>query len=48
MIKNKPALLEEMQDLENVLKMYKDAFPENPIWAQAGTKDKKKAKVVEE
>ena len=32
MIKSKDGLLEEMKELQGIIKMYQDAFPENPIW----------------
>jgi len=48
MIKSKAGLLEEMKELDGIIQMYKDAFPENPIWTQTTTKDKKPKKVAEE
>jgi len=32
MINSKSSLLEEMKDLSGIIKMYQDAFPDNPIW----------------
>jgi hypothetical protein len=41
MISSKKAIIEEMDDLQAIIKMYQEAFPENPIWATVGKKDKK-------
>lgn len=45
MIASKSKTLEEMKELQGIIKMYQDAFPENPIWSTAaGKKDKKQKK----
>ena len=32
MISSKTLLLEEMKDLQGIINLYQEAFPENPIW----------------
>jgi hypothetical protein len=41
MISSKPGILEEMKELEAIILMYKEAFPDNPAFA-TGKKGKKK------
>lgn len=47
MLEHKDGLIQEMKELENTLKMYKEAFPDNPAFATGGKK-KEKAKKQEE
>jgi hypothetical protein len=43
MVNGKLALVAEMKDLESIIQMYKEAFPDNPIFATgAKKKDLKK------
>ena len=42
MMGSKGKLLEEMKDLQGIITMYQEAFPDNPIWSQTGKKDKSK------
>jgi hypothetical protein len=42
MIASKDGLLAEMKDLQGIITMYQEAFPENPIWSQTGKKEKGK------
>jgi hypothetical protein len=44
MINSKNKILEEMKDLQGIITLYQEAFPENPIWQQVGKKDKKQKK----
>lgn len=44
MINSKSALVDEMKELDGIIQMYKDAFPENPIWTQTAAKEKGKKK----
>jgi hypothetical protein len=39
MLASKPSLKEEMKELDGIISMYKEAFPENPVFA-AGAKKK--------
>ena len=48
MLNSKAGLLEEMKEFQNIIKMYQEAFPENPIWSQAGKKDKKQKKPAQQ
>lgn len=41
MITSRAGLNEEMKELQGIITMYQEAFPENPIWANLGKKDKK-------
>lgn len=41
MVNSRDALVEEMKDLEGVISMYKEAFPDNPAFAQGGKKKEK-------
>jgi hypothetical protein len=41
MINSKGQLVEEMKELEGIILMYKEAFPDNPAFAQGKKKDKK-------
>jgi hypothetical protein len=43
MLANKDPFLQEMKDLEKTIQMYKEAFPDNPVFASGGKK-KEKAK----
>lgn len=38
MINSKGATLAEMKDLENIIAMYKEAFPDNPVFATGAKK----------
>lgn len=44
MLNSKDGILEEMKELEGVIKMYQEAFPDNPAFAVG--KKAKKAKVA--
>ena len=44
MINSKEGILEEMKENQAIIKMYQEAFPENPIWQTTGKKDKKQKK----
>jgi hypothetical protein len=44
MINSKDAIKEEMKDLESIIAMYKEAFPENPVFAAGGKKKEVKKK----
>jgi hypothetical protein len=44
MINSKEATIEEMKELEGVIAMYKEAFPENPVFATGAAKKKEKSK----
>ncbi len=35
MLNGRPAILEEMKELQAIIKMYQDAYPDNPIWLEA-------------
>jgi hypothetical protein len=50
MIKNKEAIVEEMNELQNIIKLYQEAFPDLPVWSSisGGKKDKKAKKGQEE
>lgn len=41
MIKSKEGIKEEMKELQGIIKMYQEAFPDNPVWQTVGKKDKK-------
>jgi hypothetical protein len=41
MISSKTLLVEESKELEGVILMYKEAFPDNPAFAVGKKKDKK-------
>ena len=40
MLEQKPEIQKEMQDLEDTLKMYKEAYPDNPAFAPKKLKKK--------
>jgi len=40
MLASKDGLIAEMKDLESIISMYKEAFPDNPAFAQMGKKKK--------
>jgi hypothetical protein len=44
MINSKGSLVEEMKELDGIIQMYKEAFPDNPIWTQTAAKEKGKKK----
>lgn len=44
MLNSKASILEEMKENQAIIKMYQDAFPENPVWQQIGGKKDKKGK----
>ena len=41
MVNMKPSIVQEMAEQEAILLMYKEAFPDNPAFAQGGKKKKK-------
>jgi hypothetical protein len=41
MVKSKDSIKEEMSELQGIIKMYQEAFPENPVWQQIGGKKEK-------
>ena len=43
MLEKKDPIVKDMKDLEKTLQMYKDAFPDNPVFSSTGKK-KEKAK----
>ncbi len=47
MINSKAALLEEMKQQEDIIKMYQEAFPDNPAFAQGAKKKDTKKKAPE-
>ena len=44
MIQSKTGILKEMAENEAIIQMYKEAFPDNPAFAQGGKKKKKQPK----
>lgn len=44
MLNGKEGLLAEMKDLEGIIAMYKEAFPENPVFATGAKKKELKKK----
>lgn len=48
MVKSKDGLLEEMKAQQEIIKMYQEAFPDNPVWAQTGKKKPKKESAKQE
>jgi len=36
MINSMPSIVAEMKDLESIIAMYKEAFPDNPAFAKGG------------
>lgn len=44
MIASKDKILEEMKEQQEIINLYQQAFPENPIWQTIGKKDKKAPK----
>ena len=48
MIKSKDLLLEEMKQQQHIIKMYQEAFPDNPAFANAGKGKKGQKKTQEE
>lgn len=44
MIASRASILAEMDEQKAIIKMYQEAFPENPVWSQIGTKKDKKPK----
>lgn len=44
MLNSKGGLLEEMKELEGTIAMYKEAFPDNPVFATGGKKKDLKKK----
>jgi hypothetical protein len=42
MVNSRPKLLEEKQELEGIISMYREAYPDNPIWQTIGGKKDKK------
>jgi hypothetical protein len=40
MISSRDELVAEMKDLEGIISMYKDAFPDNPVFAKGEKKQK--------
>ena len=37
-LKSKDQILKEMDEQQAILKIYQEAFPENPVWAKKGKK----------
>lgn len=46
MIASKAGLVEEMKELDGIIQMYKDSFPDNPVWSQIPSKEKGKKKAA--
>jgi hypothetical protein len=44
MLGNKDPILKDMKDLEKTVQMYKDAFPDNPVFSSIGKKKEKTKK----
>ena len=44
MINSKGAIQAEMKDLEGIIAMYREAFPDNPAFATSGKKKEQKKK----
>jgi hypothetical protein len=47
MINSKTSIQEEMKELEGVIAMYKEAFPDNPVFATGAKKKETKKQPVE-
>jgi hypothetical protein len=46
MVNSKDQLLEEMKELEGIISMYREAFPDNPVLQSIGKGGKKAKKPV--
>jgi hypothetical protein len=44
MVNSKDSLVEEMKELEGIISLYREAFPDNPVLQSIGKKDKKAQK----
>ena len=48
MVKSKVGILEEMKQQQDIIKMYQEAFPDNPVFAANPKKSKPKKESTKE